>query len=124
MFVFYYFKLNDHIFLFQMTKQMHFLKKKWHYEMVTSKVLFLTVHEMFLSKLLCMLEDSKLQLDKNCINHLLIFLCYGIILFHMKLIVFMIIHILPFKFTDHIFFIQMTKQFPFLKIMLFQNGCG
>ena len=109
------------MFFFQMTKQMHFLKK-WCYEMVTSKVLFLTAHEMFLRKLLCMLEDFKLHLDKNCLNYLSwihVMACFYFMRNWLCSWLFMFCH---FKLTDHIFSIQMTKQFHFLKIMLFHNG--
>ena len=75
LFVFYHFKLNDHVLSFMWPNKHTFLKE-WHYEMVTSKVLFLTTHGMFLSKLFCMFEDFKPHFNKNYLNYLLFFMLW------------------------------------------------
>ena len=108
-------------FSFRWPNKRTFLKKYYH-EMVTSKVLFLTAHEMFLSKLLCMLEDFKLHLGKNYLNYLLFFYVMAHFYFMRNWLCSWLFMFYHFKLTNHIFSIQMTKQFHFLKIMLFHNG--
>ena len=78
-FVFCHFKLADIIIFFQMTKWVCFLKITllWN---GNNKVLFLAVHNIYLSNSLSMLQYFQLHFDENCLNYLLFF--YVIVQFY------------------------------------------